>query len=330
MIPHQLITLVGPTASGKTSLGVAIAAALSGEILSADSRQVYRRMDIGTGKDLSEYTLPDGSSIPYHLIDIAEPGEVYDLFHWLAAFRSSYQSILERGQTPILVGGTGLYVETALRGENLCNAPQNEPLRRELYALSHEDLKEILCRYGGTPRTDISSVRRTIRAIEIASYYARHPEQDPWRQSASTLNREKDSLQNQPLLLCIQLPREERIRRIGERLRARLSQGLIEEVEQLIQSGVPTERLIQYGLEYRFITRYLLGELRREEMVAQLEIAIRRFAKRQMTWFRGMERRGYTLHYLDGTQPPDKLRQEALECIASNRERQAQLNTSLS
>lgn len=320
MIPHHLITLVGPTASGKTSLGVAIAAALSAEIISADSRQVYRRMDIGTGKDLSEYILPDGSSIPYHLIDIANPGEVYDLFHWLAAFRTSYQEILQRGKTPLLVGGTGLYVETALRGDSLSNAPQNERLRNELYHLSHEDLKDILRRYGGTPHTDIGSVRRTIRAIEIAAYYARHPEQDPLKRTNSTVKLRSDEAQSTPLILCIQLPREERIHRIGERLRKRLEEGLIEEVEQLIASGVPTERLIQYGLEYRFITQHLLGVLSREEMVTQLEIAIRQFAKRQMTWFRGMERRGYTLHYLDGTQSTDRLCQEALEYIASMRE----------
>ena len=320
MVPHHLITLVGPTASGKTSLGVAIAAALSGEIISADSRQVYRRMDIGTGKDLSEYTLQDGSFIPYHLIDIANPGEVYDLFHWLAAFRTSYQEILQRGKTPLLVGGTGLYVETALRGESLCNAPQNERLRKELYSLSHEALKDILRRYGGTPRTDIGSVRRTIRAIEIAAYYARYPEQDPWKKSNATVKAQGNETQNSPLILCIQLPREERIRRIGERLKKRLEEGLIEEVEQLIASGVPAERLIQYGLEYRFITQHLLGELSREEMATQLEIAIRQFAKRQMTWFRGMERRGYTLYYLDGTQPTDRLCQEALEYIASKQE----------
>lgn len=172
----------------------------------------------------------------------------------------------------------------------------------------------------GDSRTDIGSVRRTIRAIEIAAYYARYPEQDPWKKLNATIKTQGNEPQHSPLILCIQLPREERVRRIGERLKKRLEEGLIEEVEQLIASGVPTERLIQYGLEYRFITQHLLGELSREEMIARLEIAIRQFAKRQMTWFRGMERRGYTLHYLDGTQSTDRLCQEALEYIASKRE----------
>lgn len=306
----QIITIAGPTASGKTALGVLLAETLSGEILSADSRQVYRRMDIGTGKDLAEYVRSNGTQIPYHLIDIANPGEVYDLFHWHTAFRSAHSAIVERGNTPILVGGTGLYIETALRGKDLSEAPQNETLRKDLAQLSHDDLKEILRRYGGKPRTDIGSIRRTIRAIEIASYYACHPEKDPWKQSVRPEEREVSLAPY--VLFCIQLPRDERIQRIGVRLRARLNSGMIEEVEGLIRSGVDPNRLIQYGLEYRFITRYLLGELQRGEMETQLEIAIRQFAKRQMTWFRGMERRGYSVHYLDGTQPLEALHQEIL------------------
>lgn len=313
MEPQKLITIVGPTASGKTTLGVLLAAILQGEILSGDSRQVYRRMDIGTGKDLSEYTLPDGLSIPYHLIDIEEPGEVFDLYQWHQAFTQAYQQTLQRHRTPILVGGSGLYVETALKGIPLTDAPRNEALRKELERLSHQDLKAILRRFKSSPQTDIGSPRRTLRAIEIAQYYATHPELNT-QETTRTIDPQK-ALPH--LLFCIDIPREERIKRIHQRLYKRLEEGLIEEVEGLISSGVPTPILLQYGLEYKYITLYLQGELAREQMVNELEVAIRQFAKRQMTWFRGMERRGFKIHYLDGMLPANKIIEQAIDLITA-------------
>lgn len=300
MSTPMLITIAGPTASGKTAIGVRIAALLSGEILSADSRQVYRRMDIGTGKDIREYTLPDGTVIPHHLIDIVEPGVTFDLYRWKEVFDSAYDSILSRGRTPILVGGSGLYIETALGGRTLTDAPKNQVLRDDLSQLSHKDLLNILNRFGSKPQADISSVRRTIRAIEIASYYARYPEQ------AATLKEQKATLLPH-LLCCLILDPTYRRERIGKRLHARLEEGMIEEVRQLLNEGVPAEALIQYGLEYKHITHYLQGRVSLDTMIAELEIAIRQFAKRQMTWFRGMERRGFSPIYIDATLSPDEI-----------------------
>ncbi|MDO4722072.1 tRNA (adenosine(37)-N6)-dimethylallyltransferase MiaA [Porphyromonas circumdentaria] len=296
-----LIAIVGPTASGKTSLGVGLASLLSGEILSADSRQVYRRMNIGTGKDLSEYTLPDGTSIRYHLIDIVEPGEVYDLYRWKKAFNKALLSIEERGKTPILVGGSGLYAETALGGRSLTEAPKNDALRQELLHLSYKDLLDILQRFKGVPQTDTSSVRRTIRAIEIASYYERHTGKQ------SQILSQKNELTLPHYLFCLSLEAPERWERIGKRLRRRIDEGMIEETRSLLNEGVPAETLIQYGLEYKYITLYLLGKLDLDTMITELEVAIRQFAKRQMTWFRGMKRRGLNPIFIDATLPQEAI-----------------------
>ncbi|KGN98011.1 tRNA delta(2)-isopentenylpyrophosphate transferase [Porphyromonas gingivicanis] len=298
---RPLIAIVGPTASGKTSLGVRLASLVSGEILSADSRQVYRRMNIGTGKDLNEYTLPDGTTIPYHLIDIVEPGEVYDLYQWQKSFNKALLAIQERDNTPILVGGSGLYVETALGGRSLTEAPKNIALRNELSHLSHRDLLEVLRRFKGIPQTDTSSVRRTIRAIEIASYYERYTDKLPIAIS------QKNEMSIPHYLFTLSMEAPERWERIGKRLRSRLDEGMIEEVRALLNEGVSAEILIQYGLEYKYITYYLLGKLDLDTMISELEIAIRQFAKRQMTWFRGMKRRGFNPIFLDATLPQETI-----------------------
>ncbi len=297
---QKLICIAGPTASGKTSIGVALADKLQGEILSADSRQVYRGMDIGTGKDLKEYTLSNGKTIPYHLINITEAGQTFDLYHWKEAFDKALEDIYKRTRTPILVGGSGLYIETALGGKSITEAPPNLKLRKELEELSHSDLLEILRRFKAAPQADTSSIRRCIRAIEIASYYAQNPEKQ------TTLKK----VNNSPiphLLFCLTLPSELRWEKIENRLYERLKEGMIEEVEHLLKQGIAPSTLIQYGLEYKFITLYLQNTLSKDEMIQQLIIAIRQFSKRQMTWFRGMKKRGFAPQFIDATLPKDDL-----------------------
>lgn len=291
-----MITLLGPTASGKTSLAVHLAYKLGGEILSADSRQLYKGMDIGTGKDLDEYIL-HGRRIPYHLIDLVPAGERYSLFAWQRAFHRAYEDLVGRGiRYPILCGGTGLYAEAVLRGYHLPDVPPNPSLREELRGETLDELRVRLSSYGPLHNTtDLDSAQRAIRAIEIAEYIR--------EQKASGI----DHTEYPPidsLILCLDLPREERRSRITLRLRERLEhQDMIGEVKGLLASGIPAEDLIYYGLEYKFVTRYLLGELSYDEMFVSLETAIHQFAKRQMTWFRGMERRGFTLHYIDALLP---------------------------
>lgn len=303
---EPIIAIAGPTASGKTELAVRLAAVLEGEILSADSRQVFRGMNIGTGKDLRSYILNDGTCISYHLIDILDAGDSIDVFRWQTAFNEAYQSVIKKHKRAFLVGGSGLYLETALKGVALSKAPINPALRTELEEhLSAEDLCHILARFHKERSVaDPHNMRRLVRSIEIATYEANH---------------EEDSkLQNAPLphiLLLIDIPKEERIVRIHNRLQSRVEEGLIDEVENLIKNKVPVQTLINYGLEYRYITQYLIGELTKEEALRLLEIAIRQFAKRQMTWFRGMERRGFTLHPINGLQSLDEQVNEALEII---------------
>ena len=305
-----MITLLGPTASGKTSLAVHLAYELGGEILSADSRQLYKGMDIGTGKDLDEYIL-HGRRIPYHLIDLVPAGERYSLFAWQRAFHRAYEDLVGRGiRYPILCGGTGLYAEAVLRGYHLPDVPPNPSLREELREETLDELRVRLSSYGPLHNTtDLDSAQRAIRAIEIAEYIR--------GQKASGI----DHTEYPPidsLILCLDLPREERRSRITLRLRERLEhQDMIGEVKGLLASGIPAEDLIYYGLEYKFVTRYLLGDISYDEMFVSLETAIHQFAKRQMTWFRGMERRGFTLHYIDALLPMQDKVEIALQLLHS-------------
>lgn len=303
---QKMITILGPTASGKTSVAAALALRTGGEIISADSRQVYRRMDIGTGKDLADYTIGD-VHIPYHLIDIAEPGTKYNLFQYQQDFHTAYNDIRSRGKLPILCGGTGLYIEAVLGGYSLSPVPQNQKLRESLEGKSLDQLTQMLVelkqKNGSNMhnRTDVDTAQRAIRAIEIETYNIEHP--TPERQMPPV-----DSL-----IIGINIDRELRREKITRRLKARLEEGMCDEIRSLIDGGVNPDDLIYYGLEYKFVTEYVVGKTSYEEMFRQLEIAIHQFAKRQMTWFRGMERRGYTIHWIDAAQSMD----EKVEAIMS-------------
>ena len=283
---NHLLTILGPTACGKTAFATRLAYDLGGEILSADSRQVYRGMDIGTGKDLADYT-GNGKQIPYHLIDIADAGEKYNVYEFQHDFLEAYNDIVARGATPIMCGGTGLYLESVIRGYRLSPVPQNPELRERLSGKSLEELTKILRGYKQLHNTtDVDSAQRAIRAIEIEDYYQHTPLD----------NREFPEIDS--LVIGLDINRELRREKISRRLRSRLDEGMVDEIRRIIDSGVAPEDLIYYGLEYKFVTMYVIGQLTYEEMVSQLEIAIHQFAKRQMTWFRGMERRGITIHWL--------------------------------
>lgn len=289
-----LVAVLGPTASGKTHLAVRLSLRIGGEILSADSRQVYRGMDIGTGKDLSEYQVGP-VSVPFHLVDICEAGERFDLFHYLQAFGKAYDGVVARGRRPILCGGSGLYAEGILRNYQLAEVPPDPALRQRLERLPTPALVAQLQSYGPLHNTtDTVSRARLIRAIEIA---------------ASSGGRPVDARAPVPVsaIFAIQLPREVRRQRIASRLETRLRSGLVEEVETLLRNGVSQDTLMYYGLEYRFVTMYLRGTLTYEQFVEQLTIAIQQFAKRQMTYLRGMERRGLSIQWLDGEQDADSL-----------------------
>ena len=291
-----MITILGPTASGKTPVAAALARRTEGEIISADSRQIYRRMDIGTGKDLADYTV-DGHKIPYHLIDIAEPGTKYNLFQYQQDFHNVYDDIYTRGKLPILCGGTGLYIEAVLGGYQLSPVPQNPELREKLASKSLDELtqmlKELKLRNGSNMHnhTDVDTAQRAIRAIEIETYNLEHP--TPERQLPPV-----DSL-----IIGIDIDRELRRQKITRRLKARLNEGMVDEIRALIDERIKPEDLIYYGLEYKFVTEYVTGTLSYDEMFRQLEIAIHQFAKRQMTWFRGMERRGFHINWINADQP---------------------------
>ena len=284
---YELITILGPTASGKTVLSAALCAQLRTEIMSADSRQIYRGMDIGTGKDLADYIV-NGQSIPYHLIDICEPGYKYNVFQYQHDFFRVFRDIESRGKLPILCGGTGMYIEAVLKGYKLLDVPQNPTLRQSLQGKSLAELEQILASYKVLHnKTDVDSAQRAIRAIEIEEYYRTEA---PGRNEYEPIN---------SLIIGVDIDRDTRRAKISQRLRARLAEGMVDEVRQLIDQGVKPDDLIYYGLEYKFVTQYVIGQLSYEEMVTQLEIAIHQFAKRQMTWFRGMERRGSTIHWVN-------------------------------
>lgn len=291
-----MITILGPTASGKTSLAAALAADIGAEIISADSRQVYRNMDIGTGKDLADYNV-NGREVPYHLIDIAEPGTKYNVFEYQRDFLHAYEDITRRGITPILCGGTGLYLEAVLKGYRLVPVPENKELRETLGGKSLEELAAILVGLKAENSsnmhntTDVDTVKRAIRAIEIETYYKHTPVE------------ERSFPDIDYIIIGINIDRDERRRKITRRLKQRLDEGMAGEVKALLDRGIPSEDLIYYGLEYKFVTEYVIGKTTYDEMFHSLEIAIHRFAKRQMTWFRGMERRGFTINWIDASMP---------------------------
>ena len=313
---QQMITILGPTACGKTPLATALAYALptvngqvGGEIISADSRQVYRRMDIGTGKDLADYHYVTGDSvvdIPYHLIDIIEPGMKYNLFQYQQDFFNAYNNIIDRGVVPILCGGTGLYIEAVLKGYQLSPVPQNHELRQRLEGKSLGELTQMLIelKYRNNSMmhntTDVDSCQRAIRAIEIEEYNLHTP----------TPKRELPPISS--LIVGVNIDRDKRREKITRRLKARLESGMVEEVRGLLDEGIPADDLIYYGLEYKYVTEYVIGKMTYGEMFQRLEIAIHQFAKRQMTWFRGMERRGFTIYWIDAQRPVEENVQEIL------------------
>lgn len=318
---YSMITILGPTASGKTSLAASLASkidaldasfgggmTMGAEIISADSRQVYRGMDIGTGKDLEDYIV-DGRKIPYHLIDICEPGTKYNLFQYQQDFYDAYLDIQKRNVFPILCGGTGLYIESVLKGYHLSPVPQNPKLRKSLEEKSLEELtlmlKELKAKNGSQMhnRTDVDTVQRAIRAIEIESYNLENPM--PERELPAV-----DSI-----IIGVNIDREARREKITRRLKQRLKDGMVDEIKGLLDRGIPAENLIYYGLEYKFVTEYVIGKTSYEEMVRGLEIAIHQFAKRQMTWFRGMERRGFVIHWIDALQPMETKVEQVLEIL---------------
>lgn len=289
MKSYNLVTILGPTACGKTTLAVALADRLSTAVISADSRQVYRSMDLGTGKDLGEY-MYEGRNVPYHLIDIVDAGYKYNVFEYQRDFLNIFERLRSTGQLPVMCGGTGMYLESVLRGYRLVEVPENKSLRESLEGKSIEELTAILQSYKQLHNTtDVDTCKRAIRAIEIEEYY---------RTSEANV---RDFPQINSLTIGLDVSRELRRERITRRLHERLQQGMVDEVRNILASGVAPEDLIYYGLEYKYLTMYVIGELTYDEMVSQLEIAIHQFAKRQMTYFRGMERRGVPIHWIDAS-----------------------------
>lgn len=294
MNKYDLITIVGPTASGKTTLACHLAYNIDTEIISGDSRQVYKSMDIGTGKDLDDYIV-NGKNIPYHLIDIREAGDKYNIFEYQHDFHKVYTDIRNRGKLPILCGGSGLYVESVLRGYSLVNVPENKELRKKYEDYTLPELTAILGGYKELHNTtDVDTAQRAIRAIEIEEYKRDHPLE---ANEFPPIN---------SLVIGVDIDRELRREKISKRLDARLKEGMIEEIQSILDKGIDPEDLIYYGLEYKYVTLYILKQLTYEEMHDQLEIAIHQFAKRQMTWFRGMEKRGVKIHWINATMPMEE------------------------
>jgi len=295
----ELITILGPTASGKTALAAALAAELDTEIISADSRQVYRGMTLGAGKDLKDYIV-EGKQIPYHLIDICNPGEKYNIFQFQRDFHEVFESLKAKGKIPVLCGGSGLYIESVLSGYKLLDVPENPELRDSLKDKSLNELENILRSYKKLHnKTEVDSAQRAIRAIEIEEYYLK---QNPEQRDYAPIN---------SLIIGVDIDRDLRREKISRRLKSRLDEGMLEEVKELLNSGISAEDLIYYGLEYKYLTLYLTGKITYPEMFDRLEIAIHQFAKRQMTWFRGMERRGFTIRWVKAEMPL----QEKIEAV---------------
>lgn len=299
----DLLTIIGPTACGKTSFAVAMASRLDSEIISADSRQVYRRMDLGTGKDLADYTI-DNCAVPYHLIDIAEPGSKYNVFEFQHDFLQAYRQVTAKGKLPVMCGGTGLYVESVLRGYKLLPVPENPTLRSQLEGKSLSELTAQLAAYKTLHNTtDVDTCKRAIRAIEIEEYYCEHAKDIP---EFPKLN---------SMIIGLDIDRELRRKRISARLKQRLNEGMVDEVKALLAEGIAPDDLIYYGLEYKFLTQYVIGELTYDEMVSALEVAIHQFAKRQMTWFRGMERRGLHIHWINALLPNEEKVEQVMQLL---------------
>ena len=297
----KLIVLLGPTASGKTRLAVALAMKIGGEIISADSRQVYRGMNMGTGKDYEEYTHSSGRQVPYHLIDVVEAGDDYHVARFQKDFVEAYKDITARGKTPILCGGTGMYIEAVLKNYQHTQVPVDEEWRKELDAKDYEELLSLFKQQYEVhyPEADVTTKKRLIRAFEVARF-----------NSFNNTGIELAATIYDALIFGIQIPTEVRRERITRRLYSRLASGMIEEVQGLLNSGVSSEKLVFYGLEYKFITEYLSGQIPYNDMVKKLEVAIHQFAKRQMTFFRSMEKKGLTIHWLNGMDSVDKLTSE--------------------
>ena len=286
---HDILVITGPTATGKTRLAALVADRMGGEVISADSRQVYRGMDIGTGKDLSDYEV-DARRVPVHMVDIVDAGYRYNVYEYQRDFLKVLEDMTARSVFPVVCGGSGMYVDSIVSGYRLVQVPVNAALRELLAGRSLEELTEILSHYKSLHnKTDVETVKRAVRAIEIADYYSNHQVD------------EKPFPVRNPLVTAVFVDRETRRQRISDRLRRRLEEGMIEEVQRLLAGGIHPDDLIYYGLEYKYITLYLMNRLTRDEMVQKLEVEIHRFAKRQMTWFRGMERRGITIHWIDGS-----------------------------
>jgi len=301
----NLIVVLGPTACGKTTFAAHLAKAITAEIISADSRQVYRDMTIGTGKDIDDYTV-DGTTIPYHLVDICDAGEKYNVYRFQNDFIKCFEDISSRNKMPILCGGTGLYIEAVLKGYRHTAVPPNEELRKQLEDKSLQELSEILSKYKSLHNTtDTDTIPRAIRAIEIEDYYLNHPVDS------------SDQPVINPIVIGLDIDRDLRRQKITKRLHDRLNEGMVNEVKALLDKGIPSEDLIYYGLEYKYLTLYATGQMPYQQMVDELEIAIHQFAKRQMTWFRGMEKRGTHINWIDASQPMDIKIQEALQLIGS-------------
>jgi tRNA dimethylallyltransferase len=300
---YDLLVITGPTASGKTSLAAVVAQRVEGEIISADSRQVYRGMNLGTGKDYDDYRV-NGTDVPYHLIDIADPGYKYNVFEYQRDFNKVYSDLKKRKIFPVVCGGSGMYADSIITGYKMFEVPPDSGLRIELEKKSIEELKEILSTFKNLHNTtDIDTKKRVIRAIEVehsnrnkGNHYSEFPEV-------------------RALLIGVMFDRDTRRKRISERLKQRLNSGMVDEVKNLIDLGINTETLIYYGLEYKFITLYLTGKISYQEMVRDLEIAIHQFAKRQMTWFRGMERRGIKINWIDGQLPMEEKVEKVMELL---------------